>query len=53
MVAVFNYKINISFAGGHFEITLKESLSRCSVAGNYWAVWWMNLIAFEVRERNP
>lgn len=38
MIAVFNYKIKISFASGHFEITLKSRLGRCSVAVNYRAV---------------
>lgn len=35
----YNYKINISFVGGHSEVTLfKGRLGRCSVAVNYGAV---------------
>ena len=38
MIIVFNYKINVSFARGHFEIMLKGRLGRCLVAVNYRAV---------------
>ena len=44
MIIVFNYKINISFARGHFEIMLKGRLGRCSVAVNYGTISGLNLI---------
>ena len=52
MIIVFNYKINISFARGHFEIMLKRRLGRCSVAVNYGTVSGLNLILLVIANRS-